>query len=107
MIALECTFGGCTAGEGGAKYRTQALAPAQAMDRLKFHREYTHGRQMVDARGGANSAKLAKIPSLKFQCSDGHIFNVERDIDGQYVTIKFEEDEEVVPQPNTTLATVK
>ena len=29
MSALECTYNGCTAGEGGAKFRTPALEKAQ------------------------------------------------------------------------------
>ena len=35
---------------------------------------------------------LAKMPSTKFLSTDDHIFNVERDITKQHVTIKFEED---------------
>ena len=57
---------------------------------------------MVGAGGGADKARLAKVPSTKFQSSDGHIFHVDRDIAGQYVTFKFKEHEEVVPMPNVT-----
>ena len=44
MTALECIYAGCTAGEGRAKFRTPALAPAQAIENLRFHREDAHGR---------------------------------------------------------------
>jgi hypothetical protein len=44
MSALECTYDGCTAGEGGPKFMTPALAPAQAVEYLRFHREYAHGQ---------------------------------------------------------------
>ena len=43
MSALECTYDGCTVGEGGAKFMTPALAPAQAVEYLRFHREDYHG----------------------------------------------------------------
>jgi hypothetical protein len=44
MSALECTYDGCTAGAGGAKFKTPALAPAQAVEYLRLHREYAHGQ---------------------------------------------------------------
>jgi hypothetical protein len=47
------------------------------------------------------------MPSTKFLSTDDHIFHMERDIAKQHVIIKFEEDEEVVPQPNTTIAAIK
>ena len=50
---------------------------------------------MIGAGGGADKAMLAKIPSTKFQCSDGHIFHVDRDIVKGHVSFKFEEDKEV------------
>ena len=43
MSALECTYDGCTVGEGGAKFMTPALAPAQAVEYLRFHMEDSHG----------------------------------------------------------------
>ena len=43
MKALECTYDGCTAGVGGAKFKTPALEQAQAVAYLKFHREDIHG----------------------------------------------------------------
>jgi hypothetical protein len=171
MVALECTYDGCTAGEGGAKFKTPAFAPAQAVEYLRFHREDAHGQRGAAAGGGAdevqlsrpeisggcsqedfkfftrkwdqyvrssnekdgnklkdqlencpddtlrsalykalgdrintinvmaverdgagggnNKSRLAKMPSTKFQSSDGHIFHVERDIARQYVTLIF------------------
>ena len=50
MSALKCTYDGCTAGEGGAKFRTPALAPALAVEYLRFHREDTHGQSGAAAR---------------------------------------------------------
>ena len=47
----------------------------------------------VGEGGGADKARLAKIPSTKFQSSDGHIFHVVRDIAKGYVTIKIEEED--------------
>jgi hypothetical protein len=103
MSALECTHNGCTEGEGGARFKTQALAPQHALEYLKLHIEGANGRPLVGAGGGANKAWLAKMPATKFQSSDDHIFHVERDIAKQYVTIKFEEDEEVVPSQTQPL----
>ena len=62
MSALECTYNGCTAGEGGAKFRTPALAPAQAVEYLRFHREDAHGQRGAAAGGGAEKVQLSKIP---------------------------------------------
>ena len=107
MSALKCTRNGCTEEEGGARFKTPALPPQVAQEYLELHIADAHGSQVIGARRGANKARLAKVPSTKFQYSDDHIFHVERDIAKQYVTIEFEEDEVVVPQPNTTVATVK
>jgi hypothetical protein len=62
MSALECTYDGCTAGEGGAKFKTPALAPAQSVAYLRFHREDAHGQRGAAAGGGANKLQLPKIP---------------------------------------------
>ena len=62
MSALECTHNGCTEGEGGARFKTQALAPQHALEYLKLHIEGANGRPLVGAGGGANKARLGKIP---------------------------------------------
>jgi hypothetical protein len=62
MSALEYTYDGCTAGEGGAKLKTPALAPAQAVEYLRFHREDAHGQRGAAAGGGADEVHLSKIP---------------------------------------------
>ena len=101
MSALKCTHNGCTEGEGGARFKTPALPPQVAQEYLELHIKDAHGRQIVGAGGGAK-ARLAKVPSTKFQSSDDHIFHMNRDIAKQYATIKFDEDkedEEVVPLP--------
>jgi hypothetical protein len=36
MSALECTHNGCTEGEGGARFKTPALAPQNALEYLKL-----------------------------------------------------------------------
>ena len=72
MSAMECTHNGCTEGEGGAKFKTPALAPQHALE-----------------------------------SSDGEIFHVDVDIAKQSVTTKTMLDEEVVPLPDITVATVK
>ena len=92
MSALKCTHNGCTEGEGGARFKTPALPPQVAQEYLELH--IAHGSQVIGAGRGANKARLAKVPSTKFQYSDDHIFHVERDIAKQYVTTKFKEDEE-------------
>ena len=105
MSALECTHNGCTEGEGGARFKTPALAPQHALEYLQLHNEAAHGRQVVGAGGGANKARLAKMPSTKFQSSDGDIFHVDVDNAKQSVTVKTmmeEEDKEVVPLPTKT-----
>jgi hypothetical protein len=68
MIALECTYGGCTAEEGGAKYMTPALAPAQAIDRLGFHMEYAHGRQVPAWTSPTSSLDEFPRPVLTSEC---------------------------------------
>jgi hypothetical protein len=62
MSALECTYDGCTAGEGGAKFRTPALAPALAVTYRWFHREDAHSQGGAAARGGGEKVQLSKIP---------------------------------------------
>ena len=62
MSALECTYNGCTEGDGAAKFKTPALAPTQALEYLKFHREDAHGQHGVVTGGGANKVQLSKIP---------------------------------------------
>jgi hypothetical protein len=62
MSVLECTYDGCTAGEGGIKFKTTALAPAQAVEYLRFHREDTHGQRGAGARGSSDKVQLSKIP---------------------------------------------
>jgi hypothetical protein len=62
MSILECTYDGCTAGEGGAKFKTPALAPVQAVEYLRFHREVAHGQREAAARGGDKKVHLSKIP---------------------------------------------
>ena len=62
MTALECTYNGCTEGEGGTKFKTPALEPAQAIDYLRFHREDTHGQREAAARGATGKIQLSKIP---------------------------------------------
>ena len=66
---------------------------------------------MVGVGGGDNKARLAKMPSTKFQSSDSEIFHVDGDIAKQSVTIKTmmeeEEDDEVVLLPNVTAAIQK
>ena len=71
MSALECTYDGCTAGEGGAKFKTPALAPAQAVAYLRFHREDAHVQHGAAAGGGAKKVPLSKIPrpELSGHCS--------------------------------------
>jgi hypothetical protein len=104
MSALEGTFEGCTSGVGGAKFKTPAGDLAQTVIYLQYLRQDAHGRQAVGAGRGANKSQLTKMPSTKFQSSDDHIFHMERDIAKQHVIIKFEE---VVPQPKTTVATIR
>jgi hypothetical protein len=58
MSALECTYDGCTSGEGGAKFKTPALAPALAVEYLSFHREDAHGQ----CGAAAEKVQLSKIP---------------------------------------------
>ena len=74
MSALECTYNGCTEGEGGARFKTPALPTQIAQEYLELHIEDAHGRTVVGAREGANKARQAKMPSTKFQSSEGHIF---------------------------------
>jgi hypothetical protein len=62
MSALECTYNGCTAGEGGARFKTPALAPVQSLEYLRFHREDAHGQRGAAAGGGAEKVQLSKIP---------------------------------------------
>jgi hypothetical protein len=62
MSALECTYDGCTAGEGGAKFKTPALAPTQAVEYLKFYREDIHGQRGAAAGEGSDKVQLSKIP---------------------------------------------
>ena len=62
MSALECTHNGCTEGEGGARFKNSALAPQHTLGYLKLHIGSAHGRQLIGARGGANKARLARIP---------------------------------------------
>ena len=101
MIALDCTYNGCTSGEGGAKFRTPALEKAQyAQEYLNFHIEDVHGRQVVGVGGGADKAWFAKIPSTKFHTSDGHTFYVDEDIIEGHITFKFEEEEDVMKDVN-------
>ena len=46
---MECTYNGCSAGEGGAPFKTPALAPADALAHLGLHREAAHGKHGDDA----------------------------------------------------------
>jgi hypothetical protein len=62
MSSLECTYDGCTTGAGGAKFKTPALEPAQAVEYLRFHREYAHGQHGATAGGCADKVQLSKIP---------------------------------------------
>jgi hypothetical protein len=62
MSALECTYDGCKAGEGGAKFKTPALATAKALEYLRFHREDAHGHCGAAAGGGPEKVQLSKIP---------------------------------------------
>jgi hypothetical protein len=64
---LECTYDGCTAGEGGAKFKTPALSPAQALAYLGLHREAAHGQHGAAAGVGAESFHLSKIPTPEAQ----------------------------------------
>jgi hypothetical protein len=66
MSVLECTYDGCTAGEGEIKFKTPALAPAQAVEYLIFHREDVQGQHGADAGGGAYKVQLSKIPRPEF-----------------------------------------
>ena len=74
MSALECTYDGCTAGEGGAKFRTPALAPAQAVEYLGFHREDAHGQRGAAAGEGAEKVPPSKIPSGGCSQEDSKFF---------------------------------
>ena len=68
MIALDCTYNGCTSGEGGAKFRTPALKKAQyAQEYLNFHIEDVHGRRIVGAGGGADKPGLLRFPQPSFR----------------------------------------
>jgi hypothetical protein len=62
MSALECTYDGCKAGEGGAKFKTTVLATAQALEYMRFHREDAHGQRGAAAGGGAEKVQLSRIP---------------------------------------------
>jgi hypothetical protein len=104
MSVFECTYNGCTEGEGGAKWKTPAFPTQVAKEYLELHIEDAHGRHVVGARGVAK-ARLVKGPSNKFQSFDDHSFhvNTDRDIAKQYATLQFEEEEEeVVLLPNAT-----
>jgi ribosome biogenesis protein Tsr3 len=59
---LECTNERCTAGEGGAKFKTPALAPAQAIAYLGLHSEAAHGQHGAAAGVGAERVHHSKIP---------------------------------------------
>jgi hypothetical protein len=48
--------------EGGAQFKTPALAPALAVECLRFHREDAHGQLGAAAGGGAKKVQLSKIP---------------------------------------------
>jgi hypothetical protein len=74
MSALKCTYNGCTAGEGGAKFRTPALAPAQAVEYLGFHREDAHGQRGAAAGEGAEKVPPSKIPSGGCSQEDSKFF---------------------------------
>jgi hypothetical protein len=52
--------------------------------------------EMSASEGTYNGCRQGKMPSNKFQSSDGHIFQVERDFAKQYVTFMFKEEEEPV-----------
>ena len=84
MSSLECTYDGCTAGEGGASFKTPALALAVAY--LRFHREDAYGQRGAAAGGDAEKVQLPKIPRphISGSCSqeDFKFFNRKWD---QYV----------------------
>ena len=103
MSVFECTYNGCTEGEGGARWKTPAFPTQVAKEYLELHIEDAHGRHVVGARGVAK-ARLVKGPSNKFQSFDDHSFhvNTDRDIAKQYATLQFEEEEEIVPLLNAT-----
>jgi hypothetical protein len=62
-------------GEGGAKFKTPALAPAQAIEYLRFHREDAHGQRGAAFRGGADKVHLSKEPPDQLSNEeDGHKF---------------------------------
>ena len=85
MSVFECTYNGCTEGEGGARWKTPAFPTQVAKEYLELHIEDAHGRHVVGARGVAK-ARLVKGPSNKFQSFDDHSFhvNTDRDIAKQY-----------------------
>ena len=61
MAGLECTFEGCTSGEGGGKFRTPNGDLAHTIVYLQLHREDAHG-QPAGAGGSTNKVQLSKIP---------------------------------------------
>ena len=78
MTALECTYSGCTAGEGGAKFRTPALEQTQAIERLGFHREYAHGRQVPAWTSPTSSLDEFPRPVLTSECSQDSFMSFKR-----------------------------
>jgi hypothetical protein len=46
---LKCTYTSCTAGVGGAPFKTPALIPEDALAYLGLHRESAHGDSAKDA----------------------------------------------------------
>ena len=60
---LECTYTSCTAGVGGAPFKTPALIPEDALAYLGLHRESTHGDNAKDA-AQEHQTSLDDVPNL-------------------------------------------
>ena len=60
---LKCTYINCTAGVGGAPFKTPALIPEDALAYLGLHRESAHGDNANDATQ-EHQASVNDVPQL-------------------------------------------
>jgi hypothetical protein len=84
-----------------AKRARQRSAVVEELEEFYAPQEESETIEHLDAEMSAsectyNGCRQGKMPPTKFQSSDGHIFNAERDFAKQQVTFMFDEEEEQV-----------
>jgi hypothetical protein len=69
MSALQCTYDVAQRERGGAKFKTPALAPAQGVEYLKFHREDALGDR-IDTISVADLLKEIEVLAVVRQSNN-------------------------------------